>query len=387
MILLDVVDLKKRFGPEPVLQGVSFELRPGDRAGLVGPNGSGKTTLLRILAGKDDPDSGSCTVHPAAHLGYLEQQPNFAPDRTLYDEARGALADLVLLEREAVEAAAAIADGGRRGRAEAIVRPLRPSPARAAPPGRVQHRLPHPPGARWAAISAREFRPAGRLLKRRRAEPADVGQASAGRAERAGARRALEPPRHRGHRVAGGVSAGEFRGHDRCEPRPVFPRQSDHADAGTIRRHGGQLCRQLLGLLAAEGAAGAGRAAHLREAAGGDREDQGLHPPQRLRPEARPGRGPPQEAGADRAGRPPREIAAPPMRFPAAGPLGRHRRPRRAPGQGLRPAAVYRREPGHRPRPALGAAGPQRLRQDDACRLPLGPGSSRTKAKPASAKA
>ena len=109
MILLDVVDLKKRFGPEPVLQGVSFELRPGDRAGLVGPNGSGKTTLLRILAGKDDPDSGSCTVHPAAHLGYLEQQPSFAPDRTLYDEARGALADLVSLEREAVEAAAAIA--------------------------------------------------------------------------------------------------------------------------------------------------------------------------------------------------------------------------------------------------------------------------------------
>ena len=109
MILLDVVDLKKRFGPEPVLQGVSFELRPGDRAGLVGPNGSGKTTLLRIVAGKDDLDSGSCVVHQAAHLGYLEQQPSFAPDRTLYDEARGALADLVALEGEAVEAAAAIA--------------------------------------------------------------------------------------------------------------------------------------------------------------------------------------------------------------------------------------------------------------------------------------
>ncbi|MEN6451009.1 MAG: ribosomal protection-like ABC-F family protein [Thermoguttaceae bacterium] len=109
MILLDVVDLKKRFGPEPVLQGVSFELRPGERVGLVGPNGSGKTTLLRILAGRDEADSGSCAVHPAAHVGYLEQQPTFEPGRTLHDEASAALADLVSLQREAVEVAESIA--------------------------------------------------------------------------------------------------------------------------------------------------------------------------------------------------------------------------------------------------------------------------------------
>jgi ATP-binding cassette, subfamily F, member 3 len=110
MILLDVVELRKRFGPDPVLEGVTFELRPGDRVGLVGPNGSGKTTLLRILAGKDEADAGSCQVHPAAHLGYLEQQPQFEPDRTLHDEARSALADLLSLQREAVEAAEAIAE-------------------------------------------------------------------------------------------------------------------------------------------------------------------------------------------------------------------------------------------------------------------------------------
>ncbi|MCE5267321.1 MAG: ABC-F family ATP-binding cassette domain-containing protein [Planctomycetaceae bacterium] len=109
MILLDVVDLKKRYGPDPVLQGVSFELRPGDRVGLVGPNGSGKTTLLRILAGKDEADSGACDIHPAAHVGYLEQQPTFEPGRTLHDEACAALADLVSLQREAVEVAESIA--------------------------------------------------------------------------------------------------------------------------------------------------------------------------------------------------------------------------------------------------------------------------------------
>ena len=54
MILLAVADLRKHFGPEPVLDGVRFEVRPGDRIGLVGPNGSGKTTLLRILAGREE---------------------------------------------------------------------------------------------------------------------------------------------------------------------------------------------------------------------------------------------------------------------------------------------------------------------------------------------
>ncbi len=109
MILLDVVDVKKRYGPDPVLDGVTFEVRPGDRIGLVGPNGSGKTTLLRIIAGKDDADSGACDFHNEAHLGYLEQTPHFDADRTLHDEAQSALADLLALQQEALEVAADIA--------------------------------------------------------------------------------------------------------------------------------------------------------------------------------------------------------------------------------------------------------------------------------------
>ena len=108
MILLDAVDVRKRYGPDPVLERVTFELRPGDRVGLVGPNGSGKTTLLRIVAGKDDADAGSCQLHPTAHVGYLEQQPQFEPGRTLHDEARSALADLLSLQHEAEEVARAI---------------------------------------------------------------------------------------------------------------------------------------------------------------------------------------------------------------------------------------------------------------------------------------
>ena len=110
MILLDAADIEKRFGPQPVLDGLSLQLRPGERAGLVGPNGSGKTTLLRILAGHEEADRGRVDRHPALRLGYLEQQPEWQPGRTLWDEARTALADLIALEQESVAVAGQLAD-------------------------------------------------------------------------------------------------------------------------------------------------------------------------------------------------------------------------------------------------------------------------------------
>jgi ATP-binding cassette subfamily F protein 3 len=84
------------------LDGVSFDVRPGERIGLVGPNGCGKTTLLRILAGRAEPDGGACRVHSSVHLGFLEQQAKFEPGQTLYDEAKTALAALIALQEEAI---------------------------------------------------------------------------------------------------------------------------------------------------------------------------------------------------------------------------------------------------------------------------------------------
>lgn len=108
VILLSVDSIRKQFGPEPVLDAVTFDVRPRERIGLVGPNGSGKTTLMRILAGREEPDAGSFALHASVRLGYLEQQPVFEPGRTLWQEARNALDELVALGDEALRVADAL---------------------------------------------------------------------------------------------------------------------------------------------------------------------------------------------------------------------------------------------------------------------------------------
>jgi ATP-binding cassette subfamily F protein 3 len=96
--MLRVHHIRKSYGLDVVLDGVTFSLNPGDRAGLIGPNGSGKTTLLRILAGLERPDGGSVQLTPPSlRLGYLPQGLVFRSDETLgdfFDQAQGDLAGL-----------------------------------------------------------------------------------------------------------------------------------------------------------------------------------------------------------------------------------------------------------------------------------------------------
>ncbi len=110
MIVLSVEAVRKHFGPEAVLDGVTFNIHPQERVGLVGPNGTGKTTLMRIIAEKEEADAGTVKVHPSVRVGYLEQQPILEPGRTVWDEAHGALDELVSIQHEAVEVAHALAD-------------------------------------------------------------------------------------------------------------------------------------------------------------------------------------------------------------------------------------------------------------------------------------
>ena len=110
MVLLSVHDLHKRYGPDPVLDGVTFDVRAGERIALVGPNGSGKTTILKAVAGREDLDAGTVELAGSGRIGFLEQQPQFPEGHTVWDEAHDALRDLVSLARDAERLAAALGE-------------------------------------------------------------------------------------------------------------------------------------------------------------------------------------------------------------------------------------------------------------------------------------
>ena len=71
--MIAVSGLSKHFGPQTLFEGVSIQLTPGNRYGLVGANGSGKSTLLKILAGIEPPSDGVVAIPKRLTLGYLEQ--------------------------------------------------------------------------------------------------------------------------------------------------------------------------------------------------------------------------------------------------------------------------------------------------------------------------
>src|SRR5256885_15249097 len=55
--------LSKKYGEAEVLQDVHFDVAQGEALVLLGASGSGKTTILRIIAGPEEPDSGSAPLH------------------------------------------------------------------------------------------------------------------------------------------------------------------------------------------------------------------------------------------------------------------------------------------------------------------------------------
>ena len=123
--LLHVSDISLTFGGNPVFDGLSLSVQPGDRLALVGRNGAGKSTLMKVMAGLVEPDQGTVNVSPGVTVGYMEQDPDLSAFETLGDFAA---ARLEPSERYLIEASSAglgfdpdrlvaTASGGERRRA------------------------------------------------------------------------------------------------------------------------------------------------------------------------------------------------------------------------------------------------------------------------------
>jgi ATP-binding cassette ChvD family protein len=90
--LITLKNVRRKFGERVVLKDCTFSLYPDDKVGILGVNGAGKSTLMKILAGGDKDFEG--TVAPAKGLtvGYVPQEPELDPEKTVRENVEEAVA-------------------------------------------------------------------------------------------------------------------------------------------------------------------------------------------------------------------------------------------------------------------------------------------------------
>jgi ATP-binding cassette ChvD family protein len=87
--VIEVNSLSKSYD-NPIIQDLTFSVPRGAVVGLIGPNGAGKTTLFRMIAGEEQPDSGTLKLGSTVKLSYVDQhRHDLSPDKTVFEEITG----------------------------------------------------------------------------------------------------------------------------------------------------------------------------------------------------------------------------------------------------------------------------------------------------------
>ncbi|WP_088240418.1 ABC-F family ATP-binding cassette domain-containing protein [Calothrix rhizosoleniae] len=84
--MLRLEHIKKIYPTGEVLKDINWEVKPGDRIGLVGVNGAGKSTQLKIVSGDIEPTAGEIIRPASLHIAYLNQEFEVDPSRTVREE-------------------------------------------------------------------------------------------------------------------------------------------------------------------------------------------------------------------------------------------------------------------------------------------------------------
>jgi ATP-binding cassette subfamily F protein 3 len=101
--MVNIHNLSVSFQGDYLFEKITFQLKPGDRVGLVGKNGAGKSTLIKIIAGEQEYDSGQIATDKEISIGFLKQDIDFEKDRTVLEESYEAFTEIKKLEKKLEE--------------------------------------------------------------------------------------------------------------------------------------------------------------------------------------------------------------------------------------------------------------------------------------------
>jgi ATPase subunit of ABC transporter with duplicated ATPase domains len=125
--MISFSNVSKHYGRQVLFVEASFQLNPGEKAGLVGPNGAGKSTLFRMITGEEQPDDGVVSLPKKLTIGHFQQEVDEMSGRPVLDEAIAGSGRLGDLHHELIELehAMAQAPGGHplppgEGRGEGV---------------------------------------------------------------------------------------------------------------------------------------------------------------------------------------------------------------------------------------------------------------------------
>ena len=99
-MLFRLSNIWKSYGGNEILKGVSFQVNPSEKIGLVGRNGAGKTTVFRLITGQEAPDKGEVISINGLKLGLLDQHVDFGSGETVHTAALSAFKEIHDIEAE-----------------------------------------------------------------------------------------------------------------------------------------------------------------------------------------------------------------------------------------------------------------------------------------------
>ena len=97
MIALSCTNIKKEYGTDVILSGITFTVNEGEKVALIGANGVGKSTLFKILIKELSPDEGDFYLDRTKTMGYLSQNLDLSGENTIYEAVLTVFSELTAM--------------------------------------------------------------------------------------------------------------------------------------------------------------------------------------------------------------------------------------------------------------------------------------------------